>query len=46
MGLGLLYGGLRLAAGDEVLTTEHDFYATARVVAAAQPNATAWPSAG
>ena len=28
MGLGLLYGGLRLAAGDEVLTTEHDFYAT------------------
>jgi selenocysteine lyase/cysteine desulfurase len=28
MGLGLLYGGLRLSAGDEVLTTEHDFYAT------------------
>jgi selenocysteine lyase/cysteine desulfurase len=28
MGLGLLYGGLRLAPGDEVLTTEHDFYAT------------------
>jgi selenocysteine lyase/cysteine desulfurase len=28
MGLGLLYGGLRLAAGDEILTTEHDFYAT------------------
>ncbi|HEX2773076.1 MAG TPA: aminotransferase class V-fold PLP-dependent enzyme, partial [Micromonosporaceae bacterium] len=28
MGLGLLYSGLRLAAGDEVLTTEHDFYAT------------------
>ena len=28
MGLGLLYGGLRLGAGDEVLTTEHDFYAT------------------
>ena len=28
MGLGLLYGGLRLAAGDEVLTTEHDFYAS------------------
>lgn len=28
MGLGLLYGGLRLRAGDEVLTTEHDFYAT------------------
>ena len=28
MGLGLLYTGLRLAPGDEVLTTEHDFYAT------------------
>lgn len=28
MGLGLLYGGLRLGAGDEVLTTEHDFYST------------------
>jgi selenocysteine lyase/cysteine desulfurase len=28
MGLGLLYTGLRLDAGDEVLTTEHDFYAT------------------
>ena len=28
MGLGLLYTGLRLRAGDEVLTTEHDFYAT------------------
>jgi selenocysteine lyase/cysteine desulfurase len=28
MGLGLLYGGLRLSEGDEVLTTEHDFYAT------------------
>jgi len=28
MGLGLLYGGLRLASGDEVLTTEHDFYST------------------
>jgi selenocysteine lyase/cysteine desulfurase len=28
MGLGLLYGGLRLGAGDEILTTEHDFYAT------------------
>lgn len=28
MGLGLLYSGLRLGAGDEVLTTEHDFYAT------------------
>jgi isopenicillin-N epimerase len=28
MGLGLLYGGLRLRRGDEVLTTHHDFYAT------------------
>ncbi len=28
MGLGLLYSGLRLNPGDEVLTTEHDFYAT------------------
>jgi selenocysteine lyase/cysteine desulfurase len=28
MGLGLLYSGLRLRAGDEVLTTEHDFYST------------------
>src|SRR6185312_6697879 len=24
----LLYAGLRLGAGDEVLTTEHDFYST------------------
>ncbi|WP_212834216.1 aminotransferase class V-fold PLP-dependent enzyme [Catellatospora sp. TT07R-123] len=28
MGLGLLYGGLVLRPGDEVLTTEHDFYST------------------
>ena len=28
MGLGLMYGGLELAAGDEVLTTTHDFYST------------------
>jgi selenocysteine lyase/cysteine desulfurase len=28
MGLGLLYGGLRLADGDEILTTTHDFFAT------------------
>ncbi len=28
MGIGLVYGGLRLADGDEVLTTEHDFYST------------------
>jgi selenocysteine lyase/cysteine desulfurase len=28
MGLGLVYGGLRLEPGDEVVTTEHDFYAT------------------
>ncbi|GAA2387735.1 class V aminotransferase [Catellatospora methionotrophica] len=28
MGLGLLYGGIALRPGDEVLTTEHDFYST------------------
>ena len=28
MGLGLMYGGLDVAAGDEVLTTTHDFYST------------------
>jgi selenocysteine lyase/cysteine desulfurase len=28
MGLGLMYGGLGLAPGDEVLTTTHDFYST------------------
>ena len=28
MGLGLVYARLRLRAGDEVVTTEHDFYAT------------------
>jgi selenocysteine lyase/cysteine desulfurase len=28
MGLGLVYGGLRITARDEVLTTEHDFYST------------------
>ena len=28
MGLGLVYAGLRLEPGDEVLTTEHDFYST------------------
>jgi isopenicillin-N epimerase len=28
MGLGLLWGGLALRPGDEVLTTTHDFYAT------------------
>ncbi len=28
MGAALVYGGLRLRAGDEVVTTEHDFYAT------------------
>lgn len=31
-GLGLLYGGLRLAAGDDVLTTEHDFYSSAEAL--------------
>ena len=28
MGLGLLYATLRLGAGEEILTTEHDFYST------------------
>ena len=28
MGLGLLYGGLTLRGGQEIVTTEHDFYAT------------------
>ena len=28
MGLGLMYRGLRLSPGDEIVTTEHDFYAT------------------
>lgn len=28
MGLGLLYNGLDLRAGDEILTTEHDYYVT------------------
>jgi selenocysteine lyase/cysteine desulfurase len=28
MGLGLVYGGIALAAGDEVLTTSHDFFST------------------
>ncbi|MGH7562953.1 MAG: aminotransferase class V-fold PLP-dependent enzyme [Gemmatimonadota bacterium] len=28
MGLGLLYNGLRLRPGDELLTTEHDYYVT------------------
>ncbi|HZM80759.1 MAG TPA: aminotransferase class V-fold PLP-dependent enzyme, partial [Candidatus Limnocylindrales bacterium] len=28
MGLGMIYGGLKLAPGDEILTTEHDFHST------------------
>ena len=28
MGLGLVYGGLRLEEGDEILTTEQDYYVT------------------
>jgi selenocysteine lyase/cysteine desulfurase len=28
MGLGLLYSGLPLSSGQEILTTEHDYYAT------------------
>jgi selenocysteine lyase/cysteine desulfurase len=35
MGLGLLYGGLRLEPGDEVLTTTHDFYSTTESLALA-----------
>ncbi len=33
MGLGLLYGGIKLAAGQEVLATEHDFYSTHQALA-------------
>jgi selenocysteine lyase/cysteine desulfurase len=33
MGLGLLYGGLRLPRGAEILTTEHDFFATHEALA-------------
>ena len=42
MGLGLLYGGLDLRPGDEILTTTHDFYATheALRLAAARTGAT------
>jgi len=32
-GLGLLYGGVPLAPGEEVLTTEHDFYSTHQALA-------------
>lgn len=28
MGLGLVYNGIRLSAGQEILTSDHDFYAT------------------
>jgi selenocysteine lyase/cysteine desulfurase len=28
MGIGLMYGGLRLAKGDEIVTSEHDHYST------------------
>src|SRR4051794_9146764 len=28
MGLGILYSGLKLSRGQEILTTEHDFYST------------------
>ncbi|MFI6510312.1 aminotransferase class V-fold PLP-dependent enzyme [Streptosporangium sp. NPDC050855] len=28
MGIGMVYAGLRLRAGDEVVTTEHEFYST------------------
>ncbi len=32
-GLGLVYGGLRLRPGQDVLTTEHDFYSTHQALA-------------
>ncbi|HEY7592546.1 MAG TPA: aminotransferase class V-fold PLP-dependent enzyme [Actinophytocola sp.] len=32
MGLGILYSGLKLRRGQEILTTEHDFYATTEAV--------------
>jgi isopenicillin-N epimerase len=33
MGLGLVYGGLRLDPGQEILTTEHDHHATVNAIA-------------
>jgi isopenicillin-N epimerase len=41
-GLGLLYGGLALAAGDEIVTTSHDHYSTVEAlrVAALRAGAT------
>jgi isopenicillin-N epimerase len=33
MGLGLVYGGLRLKAGQEILTTEHDHWVTESAIA-------------
>lgn len=42
MGLGVLYSGLRLAPGDEILSTTHDHYATrASIEFAAQKNGAA-----
>src|SRR5690349_20963410 len=35
MGLGLLYTGLQLAPGDEILTSEHDHYSTYEALRAA-----------
>ena len=32
MGVGLLYGGLRLSPGDEILTSTHEFYSTHRAL--------------
>ena len=32
-GLGLIYGGLRLAPGQEILTTEHEHYSTRNILA-------------
>jgi selenocysteine lyase/cysteine desulfurase len=44
MALALLYRGLRLRAGDEVLTTEHDFYATHEALRSRRPRR-GWPRA-
>jgi selenocysteine lyase/cysteine desulfurase len=35
IGLGILYGGIRLDPGDEILTTTHDFYSTTESLALA-----------
>ena len=39
MGLGLMYRGLRLSPGDEIVTTEHEFYATHVLLRRRRPEA-------